>query len=98
MTIINAATFEVTEIAPEGYEIGTVEVTLGATTRRVPGWRRGSTVGAKGMGGRYRSSTKVWPATVVQTVEANGEIDEWANYGRDDRSDRFNKANRIFFV
>jgi hypothetical protein len=98
MTIINAATFELTEVDAKGFEHGTVEVTLGATTRRVPGWRRCGVVGARGMFGRYKSGAKLWPATVVQTVKANGEIDEWADFGRDDRSDRFNKANRIFFV
>ena len=98
MTIIDAATFELTEVSPEGYEIGTVEVTLGATTRRVPGWRRGSTVGARGMVGRYKTSAKLWPAQVIQRVIANGEIDEWANFGRDDHNPRFNKMNNIFFV
>jgi hypothetical protein len=97
MTIINAATFEIAEIDAHGIERGTVEVTLGATTRRVRASRFENCLTAGEMHGRYRSSAKLWPATVWQQV-IDGEICEFGNFGRDDRSGRFNKLNCIFFV
>lgn len=97
MTIINAATFEIAEIDAHGIERGTVEVTIGATTRRVRASRFENCLTAEDMFGRYKTSAKAWPATIYQRV-SNGKISESAIFGRDDRSGRFNKMNYIFFV
>jgi len=98
MQIINAPTFEVTETEtfPSGnlYERGTVEVTLGGETRRVKAGRCNGRVVAYGFGGRYRAGGKVWPASVHQTEKGG----EYVDFGRDDRSGRFQKSNAIFFI
>ena len=72
----------------------TVEVTLHGKTKRVParanykyGW-----LTVSGMYGCYRTATTKWPATIM--VDHRGEF---VNFGRDDRSGRFNKAKAIWF-
>lgn len=103
--IIDAASFEEGEEVrayvgskqyPDGLVIenGTVEVTLHGKTKRVRAFRneRG-TIYARGLGGRYQTSSKVWPAMV--STDARGT---YVFFGRDDRSDRFNKASGLFFM
>jgi len=108
---INPATFEATE-APETHSFGiitkgTVEVTLGRETRRLPARRmvttydeaRGeATITAYGLGGRYHTGSKVWPASI--TIYTDGPRAGWetANFGRDDRDPKFNKLRGIFFT
>lgn len=80
-------------------EKGTVEITLGGETRRVPGCyvKEYGWVIAYGVVGRYRTSTKNWPAMVRSQRGHDGKFFEVADFGRDDRSGRFNKLNCISF-
>jgi len=49
--------------------------------------------------GRYRSGAKAWPARVVAQRNINdGQWKEYADFGRDDRSPKFNKMNAIFWA
>ncbi len=101
MALINAASFEA--IGPWEYdptiEVGTVEVTLRGKTRRVEA-RNTQTVGlfAFGLVGRYQSGGKLWPATVRQFIDADGNVREVVNFGRDDRCSKFRKENNIWFA
>src|SRR5262245_37022777 len=82
---------------PEGLVIenGTVEVTLYGETRRVAALLdKDGSIWARGIGGRYMTGGKVWPATV--STNKNGGT--YVFFGRDDRSGRFNKANGLFFM
>jgi hypothetical protein len=98
--IINRDTFkaESVETASWGavFDIGTVEVTLGNETKTLPA-RRAHESNAiyitSGIGGRYRTSTKIWKASVSQLSDGRDRI--W--FGRDDRNMNFNK-NSIFFT
>ena len=76
------------KLEAQSYQFGTVEITLGRETRRVPcmvcnglietyGWMTGIT-------GRYLTGTKAWPCTISQQ-NVNGKIVEVVNFGRDDR-------------
>ena len=94
---INAASF-IIEKADGRIEDGTVEVTLGRETRRLPAYRIGSRLTATGLGGRYATAAKVWPASITQhAAEESRPAFETARFGRDDRSLRFNKINGVFF-
>ncbi len=94
---VNRQSFVKTGTTPRGADEGTVEVTLGTRTRRVPAIMSGVTIIARGMYGTYRTSPKRWPATIMSSVRADGTILEHANFGRDDRSGRFNKMQGIAF-
>jgi hypothetical protein len=106
--IIAANTFEVTATETHSFGIverGTVEVMIGRETRRVraskttPTYEGGKpTLTAFEMTGRYQTGAKAWPASVTQTTWADGKVTESADFGRDDRSGRFNKLNCIFFA
>jgi hypothetical protein len=105
MTLINPATFEAsgetrTITLPSGtqfhYEEGTVEVTLGRETRRLPASRdsEGGVSVGHGLFGTYATSSKRWPAFLK--LDEKGR--EFARFGRDDRSGRFNKIRGIAFA
>lgn len=107
MTIVSPTTFLATEAAEQHSfgttQWGTVEVTLWNKTRRVRAsrtiyaetYRPGqSDVTAHDMLGRYQQGAKAWPASVAHNC-ATGQ--ERANFGRDDRSGKFHKANCLFF-
>lgn len=102
--IINIATFVETETTDERlakyFAEGTVEITVQRETRRVHAIRAHSdgTVTAYGISGRYVSGAKAWPAQVSNRPGKDGGRWETVNFGRDDRSARFNKANMIFFA
>lgn len=95
MTLVNRASFISTETDANGNQTGTVEVTLLGVTKRVKarhypqdGW-----IIAYGVTGRYQTGAKAWPASI--TSKSNGS--EFVQFGRDDRSGRFNKQNFIYF-
>lgn len=78
-----------TKLEAQGYQFGTVEITIGCETRRVPcmvcdglietyGWMTGIT-------GRYATGTKAWPCTILQRKTFDGKIVEIVRFGRDDR-------------
>ena len=96
--LINASSFIATGVAKydENTDTGTVEVTLRGETKRVSA-SRDNTYGrifAYDMIGRYQTGGKAWPASVNQ----NKEGVEHVNFGRDDRSAKFNKVNQIWFA
>lgn len=74
---------------------GTVEVRVGHNSRRLPAFicPDGAIIVKAGLFGTYLTSTKKWNAIVV----SNPGEQEYCNYGRDDRSGRFNKKCRINF-
>lgn len=75
---------------------GSVEVTLWGETRRVPALLRSDgRIMARGMVGRYVTGQKSWPA--FAEASADGKTVS-VNFGRDDRSGRFNKANCLHFA
>lgn len=81
---------------PQGIVLtnGTVEVTLGGQTKRLPACRRDNgDISVRGLVGRYRTSAQPWPATVIN--EARGT---YVHFGRDDRSARFQKINGLAFA
>lgn len=83
---------------PEGIvsSNGTVEVTLWGKTRRVPALRReDGRISARGIVGRYRTGAKSWPAYTEASADGSTI---YVNFGRDDRSGRFHKANCLFFA
>lgn len=102
MTIINRDTFQPADVQKENayFVDGTVECTFAGRTERVSAFRdndgmitirRGSFVGS------YQSSSKPWPATITtrRDMRDKNHIYETVEFGRDDRSSRFNKANAI---
>ena len=98
MTILNASTFEATGTELWGSndltrEIGTVEATLGRETKRVNAVRYddGSIV-SWDFTGRYRTSTKRWPATV--SLKDDGS--DWVWFGKDHHSRRCQKTGLSF--
>jgi hypothetical protein len=93
--IIQAETFQAVEINAAGYTKGTVEVCFGKDTKAVPALKFRDRIIAQGFGGRYQTSAKVWPAVIVLDVKTGHE---YANFGRDDRSGRFNKLRGIFLL
>ena len=107
---INPASFQLETTEDEGHfitERGTVEVTIGRETRRLPAvittfpedFRAEAEIAVYGNGlfGRYRTGDKAWPARVSQTHWRDGKVSESGYFGRDDRSGRFQKINGIFF-
>lgn len=100
-SIIAPATFEAAAEQPEhGFWIeGTVEVTLRGETRRVPAQLRGEKITARGLTGRYETGTKAWPATAEHVIDPRtGKAWDRIDFGRDDRSGKFNKVNNVFFA
>ena len=93
--IIQAATFKAAEIVSDGYERGTVEIDFRGQIKTVQASKLGSRIIARGFGGRYQTGSKVWPATVTLDVNTGNE---YADFGRDDRSGRFSKMNGIFLI
>jgi len=96
MAAINKSTFQGLPVTDNGYTYykGTVEVTLRGETRRVEALRfTDGAVSASGMFGRYRTSNRKWCARI--SSNANGA--ESAQFGRDDRSSRFNKIDALWF-
>ena len=83
--------------AKYGWTKGTVEVTLGNETRRLPALNHVDSICALGLGGRYQTGTKVWNASI--TFHTGGRLEglEVYNFGRDDRAPQFKKLNGIFF-
>lgn len=97
--LISPTTFAAEKTLASGTEEGTVEVTIGRETRRVPAsFYTDGTMVARGMTGRYRTGGKAWPATIMLNRNSQGAYSEFVWFGRDDRSGRFNKANCLFFA
>lgn len=103
MSIINRDSFEATgteshtwkDGTVSTYEVGTVVVTLGGESRRLGATRnKYGDITVRGLGGRYLTSAKVWPASVYSSEDGR----ESAFFGRDDRSGRFNKLRGVFFI
>ena len=96
--IINRETF-ISETTEAGYkgsvlEVGTVECTIGDETKRLPAVRsdEGRIYIRSGIGGKYRTSMKVWKASI--STRDDGKPD-YVWFGRDDR---FNfRKQGIFF-
>lgn len=78
---------------------GTVEVTLGHTTKRLPArkwddserYLSGSIIVNDGISARYRTGSKNWNVT-ISSHKRDDKFLESVNYGRDDRSSKFKKA------
>jgi len=88
-------TFTVSGVNKYGDTVGTVQIDLGygkiVTANAMPdSINRGLQV--SGFIGRYVTSMKPWQATVIGTGSKL-----WVDFGRDDRSGRFNKAKAIRF-
>lgn len=103
-TCINPSTYIVnpdfvpTELDKKyGWKEGTVEVTLLGETRRLPAMHYGNSISARGLGGRYRTGTKVWNATITLHLGGRLEGAETYDFGRDDSAPKFQKLNFIFF-
>jgi hypothetical protein len=98
MKIINNDSFKAESSETTGwgdtFEVGTVEVTLWGETKTVPAKRtaKGYIYITSGIGGKYRTSMKVWKASVSNRGTEHDSI--W--FGRDDRNMNFTK-NSIFF-
>ena len=98
MTILNASTFEATGTELWGStdrtrEIGTVEATLGRETKRVNAVRYDDGhIVSWDFTGRYRTSTKQWPATV--SLENDGS--DWVWFGKDHHSRNCQKTGLSF--
>jgi hypothetical protein len=97
--IINRDTFKAESVETTSWgavrDTGTVEATLGNETKTLPAVRYhkdGDIYITAGIGGRYRTSMKVWKASVGLS---NGKDRIW--FGRDDRNMNFTK-NSIFFT
>ena len=97
-SIINIHSFETTE-SKEYFDLGTVEVTLRGTTKRVDAMRdREGPITAFGMTGRYQTGTKAWPASVRATLDpTTGEYWDAIHFGRDDRVSKFQKMQGLSF-
>lgn len=87
--IINHESFIATGRNARGMEVGTVEVS-GQVQKAV----RTDTgmILLHGWVGRYQTSAKAWNATIF-----NGPHGLVVNFGRDDRSGRFNKQNAVSY-
>lgn len=98
--IIDRNTFICTSTNTAGNQSGTVEATLNGETRRLPAiWLADcNNLIVRGFIGRYRTSAKNWPASIVCQPCPNGSFREVVCFGRDDRSTKFNKANAISFA
>ena len=79
----------------ESFDGKTVEVTLAGVTKRLDAVMiDGLLVTRGGLGGKYLTGSKVWRANIVQWADGT----EHANFGRDDRSGKFNKLRGVFFT
>lgn len=91
---INRETFIETGKNSYGSTLGTVEISFCGKTHVVPAVKPyDEKISVFGFVGRYATSSKAWAAHV--TVDENNDIR--VNFGRDDRSGRFNKRNAISF-
>lgn len=84
-----------TNVLGDKFESGTVEVTLWGETKRLPAHRYedGRIYIRSGIGGKYRTSMKIWKASVHTLTPDRDSV--W--FGRDDRNMNFSK-NSIFFT
>lgn len=97
MTTINPNSFAITgEQGSDYFDYGTVELNLRTGTVIADAFRskKDGEIMVRGFVGRYRTSPRAWPASVVFGVD--GTL-RYANFGRDDRSGRFNKQNAISY-
>lgn len=97
MTTINPDSFTVTgEKDSEYFEDGTVELNMRDGTVLADAFRSKSDgeICVRGFVGRYRTSPRAWRATVC--FKQDGTI-RYVDFGRDDRSGRFNKRNAISY-
>jgi hypothetical protein len=99
MKIINNDSFKAESSETTGwgdtFEVGTVEATLWGETKTLPAKRSlntGTIYITSGIGGKYRTSMKIWKARVSTHYGEHDYI--W--FGRDDRNMNFTK-NSIFF-
>lgn len=77
------------------FETGTVVIVFKGRTETAKAKRWGDgTFTVQGFVGRYQTSAKAWKASVMFTAEG---VLRFVNFGRDDRSGRFNKRNAISF-
>lgn len=102
-SIIKTETFTAAATQPDhGFWIeGTVQVTLRGETRTVKAHKstRAGEITAYGMTGRYQTGTKAWPASVTQKIDpSTGKPWDSVNFGRDDRSSKFQKFNALHFA
>lgn len=99
---INRESFVVTAVKPRHYgdgtyEEGTIEVSFAGKTVRAAAKRFGDgDVFINGFVGRYVTSAKPWRAIVA--FRNNTSEKPYVNFGRDDRSGRFNKANMVQYA
>lgn len=78
---------------------GSVEVTLGGITKRVPAkkfddseqYLSGYICITGGVVAKYRTGSKVWQVSLSNMIKDGKEV-ESCSYGRDDRSSKFRKA------
>lgn len=99
-SIISPSTFIADEVQPtHGFWIdGTVEVTLGGKTRRLPATKNGEAITAFGLTGRYQTGMKAWPASATRVIDpTTGKAWDRVSFGNDDRSGRCKKTNMVFF-
>lgn len=96
---IQSETFQTIRTEPLGYkpgdlEFGTVQVKLSGRTVTVEARRfDDATIYCRGFIGRYRTSSKAWRAQLW----TNGRGETCADFGRDDRSGRFQKLAGISY-
>lgn len=97
MVTINTETFVATgEANRSGGVPGTVEMKLrtGVVIAEATYYAKNGEYYVKGFVGRYQTSVKPWNASVQ--FKADGTMG-FVNFGRDDRSGRFNKRNAISY-
>lgn len=97
MATINTETFVATgEAGRYGGVPGTVTMMLrtGVVTAEATFYPKDGDFYVKGFVGRYQTSAKPWRASVQ--FKADGTIG-FVNFGRDDRSGRFNKRSGISY-
>lgn len=95
--VIKPETFVQDGVNPHGDVVGTVEIEMGnqTVTARAYKWStslRGEQISVHGFIGRYRTVNTPWIANVTLDL-VDGRL--FVNFGRDDRSGRFNKQNAI---
>lgn len=78
------------------FALGEIDVEFAGKRQRVVCrvWEDG-VIALVGFVGRYRTSTKAWPASVIFSV--GGDERPFVNFGRDDRAGRFNKERAIAY-
>nr|WP_313665526.1 hypothetical protein [Brucella intermedia] len=98
---INRDSFNLTDVKPlkykEGtYEVGTISAVFGGRVQTVEAVRYDNgDIALKGFVGHYRTSRNPWRASVLFRDGASDK--PYVNFGRDDRSGRFNKSNMISY-